>query len=314
MIYDPSYGNLSANKSKAPFVSVIIPTYNDAEHLEKCLFALEAQNYDQSRYEIIVVNNGFTDSTEDLLRNHPVKRIYYDKVKGSYAARNKGIECALGEIYAFTDSDCIPVRNWIERGVDNLIHCHECGLVGGNVRLFFQSAGNPTTIELIDNITFFQQEYNITIAKFSVTANLFTYKKVFDDVGLFNDALKSGGDLEWGRRVFSAGYSIGYANDVLVDHPARNSFSQLRAKVVRITIGLHEIEHQANRSILSLCWQIVSKDLLPPTRRLYQLLTNDKVNGFRHKVEAVLVVLVLKYIGLWTKIRLVFSSSSKRGG
>lgn len=94
-----------------PFVSVVIPVFNDAERLEMCLRALEDQTYPADRYEVILVDNGSDASMEGLAAGFAGTRVAYEDRPGSYAARNKGVSLARGEVVAFTDSDCVPYRD-----------------------------------------------------------------------------------------------------------------------------------------------------------------------------------------------------------
>jgi len=102
------------SKTSTPFVSVIIPVYNDPERLKTCLQALEEQTYPQSSYEVIVVDNGSDESIEPIVTEFNQAKAGYEPHPGSYAARNKGLSLARGEVIAFTDADCIPALDWIE--------------------------------------------------------------------------------------------------------------------------------------------------------------------------------------------------------
>lgn len=97
-------------------VTVIIPTYNAANRLAAGLSALENQSFPKDEFEIIVVDDGSTDLTPDLVKKYKV-RYQYQKNKGPASARNKGVELALGDIILFTDSDCTPDKNWIREMV-----------------------------------------------------------------------------------------------------------------------------------------------------------------------------------------------------
>ena len=102
------------------FVSVIIPVYNDSERLKLCLEALENQTYSKDLYEVIVVDNASEEDIKSIVGQFSQAKYTYESQSGSYVARNKGISIARGEILAFTDSDCIPASDWIEKGVANL--------------------------------------------------------------------------------------------------------------------------------------------------------------------------------------------------
>ncbi|MEM6423936.1 MAG: glycosyltransferase family A protein, partial [Cyanobacteria bacterium P01_H01_bin.119] len=138
----------------SPLVSVIIPVYNDAEHLALCLAALAQQTYKRSRTEIIVIDNGSDDPalTQTVVQPYDNVALAIEPTPGSYAARNRGLALAQGEVIAFTDADCIPDRNWLAEGVRLLAETPNCGLVGGNIKLFFQNPARPTMVELYESV------------------------------------------------------------------------------------------------------------------------------------------------------------------
>jgi len=104
---------------KGLFASVIIPVYNDVKRLEICLKTLEAQTYNKDRYEVIVIDNGFNENIESAAAKYRHVKLLKESRPGAEAARNTGIAAAAGEVLAFTDSDCVPAEDWLEKGVDN---------------------------------------------------------------------------------------------------------------------------------------------------------------------------------------------------
>ncbi|MFV0398711.1 MAG: glycosyltransferase family 2 protein, partial [Bacteroidales bacterium] len=88
-------------------VSIIIPVYNTFHYLEKCLHSCLQQSY--QNIEIIVVNDGSTDKSADLIdsfaNTHQNIRVFHQQNKGVAVARNRGIEAARGEWLFFVDSD-----------------------------------------------------------------------------------------------------------------------------------------------------------------------------------------------------------------
>jgi glycosyltransferase involved in cell wall biosynthesis len=226
-----------SSDSGKPFVSVIVPVYNDAGRIAKCIEALIDQTYLKDQYEIIVVDNGSDDNTRDIVRQYPVKLLLEDAIQGSYAARNKGIEHARGEIISFTDSDCIPVREWIDAGVEGMI-TGGADLVSGTVHFIFSS--RPTGSEIYDSLTNMQIEKNIRERKVSKTANLFVHSRVIDTVGPFPAFLRSGGDVWWTGRATAKGFKLLYVPNAEVAHPARR-LSHLLEKQFRVGRGMPRI-------------------------------------------------------------------------
>lgn len=106
-----------------PVVSIVIPVYNDSNGIRITLDSLLSQSYPVENREIIVVDNGSTDETRDMIYQfvEAYDRIHLlveNAVQGSYAARNKGIRNANEEIIAFLDADVPVDHNWLERGVE----------------------------------------------------------------------------------------------------------------------------------------------------------------------------------------------------
>ena len=101
--------------NQSPRVSIIIPAYNAEETIEKCLTALRRQTTPLDSYEIIVVDDGSTDSTCAQVTKIKNIRLFKQENAGPSAARNLGVNQALGEIVLFTDDDCEPVEDWIDR-------------------------------------------------------------------------------------------------------------------------------------------------------------------------------------------------------
>ena len=95
-------------------LSVIIPTLNSESTIGHTLSSLFSNEFSSNEFEVIIVDNGSTDSTVDVAKSHPVQ-IFFCKKHGQGAARNLGIMKARGEIICFTDSDIIVPKNWLER-------------------------------------------------------------------------------------------------------------------------------------------------------------------------------------------------------
>lgn len=296
-----------------PFVSVIIPVFNDSKRLEICLKTLQEQTYPQSLYEVIVVDNGSQENIPAVVAQFSQAITTHESRQGSYAARNKGISLAKGEIIAFTDSDCVPAVNWIENGVKSLQSIPNCGLVAGRIDLFFKDADNPTPVELYESLEMsFPQQRSLEKQNYGVTANLFTFKTVIDDVGLFDHTLKSCGDRQWGQRVFAAGYKQIYGDDVCIAHPARDSFDELYKRVTRIVGGRYDLLKKNSKSSIE-----VIKDLLtafkPPFRSFFRIWTNEKLQGNKQKLQFTFVMLFVRYVSTWERVRLQLGGEPKRG-
>ncbi len=239
-----------------PFVSVIIPVKDGLELLVRCVQALLLQDYPSDRYEIIVVDNGSAIFPGPALPVDPRLTVLSESRPGSYAARNKGLEVARGQIIAFTDADCDPHRDWLTVSVGHLLKHPDVAMLGGGVNLKFTKGQPENGPEWFEYVLGFPQEEYVKKG-YAVTANMVTRRAIFDRVGPFDARLMSGGDGEWGRRVRAAGLKQAYVPDAVVDHPARDTWVELRTKTVRTTRGVVRraaakpaIRRQVSRMIL----------------------------------------------------------------
>jgi glycosyltransferase involved in cell wall biosynthesis len=248
-----------------PFISVIIPVYNDTERLRTCLAALAEQTLAADRFEVIVVDNGSSEPPRSAVESFAFGRFAEEAKPGSYAARNRGLELARGEVLAFTDSDCIPDRNWLDAAVGALEANPACGFVGGRVDVRPAAPANPTSVELYDVVFGLRQELNINRYHHAATANMITRRQMMERCGRFDEAVMSGGDLEWGQRVTAAGFPGVYCDAACVGHPARRQLSQLVRQARRHAGGRFDRHRARNPYKLTSLqfWRSVWKRLFP---------------------------------------------------
>ena len=264
--------------SSTPFISVIIPTYRDWERLSYCIDALDKQTYPTESFEVIIVNNDPTDQVPTNYNLPTNTTVTSESTSGSYAARNKGISLAKGEIFAFTDSDCIPDSNWLTNAVRFFEKNPQYDRIGGKVELFF-SGKQYTLAEAYEIVYAFRQEENVKNGR-SVTANMITKKKVLDAIGPFNQKMYSGGDFEWGERALAKNFKIGYAPDVIVNHPARKELKQITNKARRVVSGKAEM---VKRSTLEKYINFFH-EMRPPVKEFKHIFSRGKQLNMRLKL------------------------------
>jgi GT2 family glycosyltransferase len=199
------------------------------------LEALNEQTLSKELFEILVVNNDPLNAKPDWLELPENGKILLQKRPGSYSARNLGMLSSCFDIIAFTDSDCIPDKFWLERGLAHIQNGYD--LVGGQVEFFKEDGGDDLTF-LFEKTFNFNQKKNVEERGQSITANLFIKKEVITDIGLFSENLMSGGDFEWTQKATSKGFQIKYGADTKVFHPARRRFRDLISKKKRTSGGM----------------------------------------------------------------------------
>jgi len=201
-----------------PEVSIIVPVYNGEKNIAECIESLLNLDYPREKLEIIIVDNNSKDRTKEIIEKYEVKYLFEAR-RGQFYARNTGIENSKGELLAFTDSDCVVDKNWLKYLVRNFTH-EEIGGVGGKVVAY-----KPASIvEKYSAMFVLNQENNINEKMpYIITANAAYRRSVFEDVGLFDGAQFSGGDVDMGWRVVWGGYKLVYEPNAIVYHKHRTS-------------------------------------------------------------------------------------------
>lgn len=222
-----------------PLVSVVVPVRDPGEGLRALLRALWEQTLPAGAFEVVVVDDGSRQDVAELTAGFEGARVIRRVASGgSYAARNDGIAAALGRAIAFTDGDCRPAPDWLERGLAALAG-GEARLVAGEIEV--PLGRRPSSAALVDYVRFLDQS-SCARKGFGATANLLVNRDVFTTVGLFNPQLRSGGDAEFGHRAAAAGERIRYCPDAVVRHDPRSRGMDLARKGYRL--GYANAEHR----------------------------------------------------------------------
>jgi len=220
-----------------PFVSIIVPVYNGEVTIEACIRSLLDLHYPGERYEILVVDNNSTDNTAAIIKKHPVRYLVEGEIQSSYAARNRGIREARGEILAFTDADAFVDKDWLTKGL-KCLKIRDAHMVAGHVEVV--TSEPPNLYEKCDRYMFLHQERSVRLG-FGGTSNLQVKREVFEDIGLLDGRLISGGDYEFGRRATRRGYRVVHCAEARVYHPARATLNALLEKSRRIGHGRAQV-------------------------------------------------------------------------
>jgi glycosyltransferase involved in cell wall biosynthesis len=228
-------------------VTVVIPVYNGTAELVACLAAVRAQDYPADRFDVLVVDNASTEDVGAAVPDDDRITLLSESRRGSYAARNKALNSARGEIIAFTDADCVPRGDWLSEGVAALTGPPVADFVGGPVELFFAHGAPGSAAELYESVHGFPQQQYVEQQGWAVTANMITWRRTFDRVGTFDAGLQSRGDAEWGQRVAQSGGLPVYAARAAVGHPARATWGELLRKRRRVTGGRIAADRAAGR-------------------------------------------------------------------
>lgn len=126
---------VDAQSERKPVVSIVIPVYNRASLTRQCLHALQSTLSPESRCEVIVVDDGSTDLTRDLLVGHAdsIRAITHAENAGFATACNDGASAAVGDYLIFLNNDTIPRAGWLEALLAYIDLHHRAAAVGAKL-------------------------------------------------------------------------------------------------------------------------------------------------------------------------------------
>ncbi len=205
-----------------PLVSVVVPTYNRAEALTRCLQGLLEQTYPHELIEIIVVDDGGTvDPAPVVARFDGFRRIAVLRQRngGPASARNRGAREATSEFLAFTDDDCRPRRDWIMRLIETIARRPEA-MVGGRVANGL--VGNAFAQASQDLVSFLYEYFPRARAlrPFFTTNNIAVHRETFLRMGGFDRTFRfsAGEDRDLSERWMRSIGPLEFIGEAVVDH------------------------------------------------------------------------------------------------
>jgi len=207
-----------------PLVSLVVCTRNRAEKLE-AFFAALGRMRARAPWELVIVDNGSTDDTQQRLqvlrRGLDVRvTIVGEPRQGLGRARNTGVSAARGELLAFTDDDCYPAADYIDRVVEAFAD-PERAYVGGRI-LLFDAEDHPITVR-VDSSPIPIPPYSVVPTGLVQGANMAFRRDVLERIGGFDNALGPGtpfcnDDVDAVARASAAGFAGSYVPEPVVHH------------------------------------------------------------------------------------------------
>ncbi|WP_338727584.1 glycosyltransferase family A protein [Haladaptatus sp. DJG-WS-42] len=297
----------------APQASIIVPVFNDPDGIALTLSSLLDQT--ENDFEVLVVDNNSTDDTRAVVREFAARdsriQLHVEAdVQSSYAARNRGIRHATGELLAFVDADVTVEPDWLEAVIAQM--SRDVSYLACAVELY--SPGSETFAGKYNRLTDLRVDYFVSRLAFAPTCCLVVRTSLVDELGAFDDRLTSSGDLEFGNRVAAAGYRLAYAPDIVARHPARTSVRSLVKKAIRIGRGKTQLRElyparygHPRRGLMN------PGAYLPPTpRALRTLVTGWEALSVREKGGVFGLFYVLRLAKAYGQLAEAFGGQKRR--
>ena len=219
-------------------VAICVPVHRDAAGLDRTLRSIATLDYPAHLVDTIVAVDGPEAAVEATAAAHRATVVVLPHNRGSYAARNAALD-ALPErakVVLFTDADAEVTPGWVRAHLRVLDRVSRSG---GAVE--FVMAAEPRPAELVDAMRHLDQQHYVEGLGYAATVNLAVRRTVVERLR-FDEALRSGGDFEFGRRCEEAGFAIAYAADAVVRHPTRRTARELLKKIDRVARGASTLQ------------------------------------------------------------------------
>ncbi len=222
-------------------VSVIIPVYNGARFIAQAIESVQNQNH--TNLEIIIVDDGSTDNTKEIVTSFGTVQYLYQNNKGVASARNLAIQKAKGDYITFLDSDDLLLENKI------------------SLQLICLQQNLTIDVCMCHQENFIQEEYAhlkdehehfLNYEKISLMT-MFVRRGVFEKVGLFNVEYKHSSDFEWITRAKDLSCKVEIIPDILQKRRLHDKNISVKAlkdnDVLRFKILKESLQRRRNKSI-----------------------------------------------------------------
>lgn len=207
-------------------VSVVVPVLNAVAEIGRLIESLLAQEVSDGRPEIVVVDNGSDDGSDDVVRRYPVALVREDRVRSSYAARNRGVAAANGDWIAFTDADCVAPSGWLAALLSTPIP-EDVGAVAGEIDALEMSTPVQRLTERYGIMKHGVTMHHKAVACFS-TANVAVRREVLSDLGGFREDIRFFGDMDLSWRMqFELDRRILFRPEAAILHRHRRTLGAL---------------------------------------------------------------------------------------
>ncbi|NJE26414.1 glycosyltransferase family 2 protein [Thermococcus sp. MV5] len=218
-----------------PFVTVIIPAYNEENYIRKCLEEWVNQDYPKDKYEILVFDGMSTDKTaeiiEEFVRKYPklVKYFVNPKRKQVYAF-NIGIKEAKGKYFIIFGAHAYPERNFLRKSVETFLEVKKnepklAGVGGKIVKLYENRLAKLVALiyssPLSGASTFWYKEEK-HFAK--TVAFAFYDKRIAEEIEGFDEDMLTGNDFEFNLRINKKGYKLFFNPEIISYYFARSTW------------------------------------------------------------------------------------------
>ena len=217
-----------------PPVSVVVPLYGDPEYARRCRAALERLDL-RDGDELVVVDNT-PDGVAVVELDGAVTVVAASEQRSAYFARNAGAAATGTDWRLFTDADCVPCPDLLDRYFAEPIP-DGCGAVAGGIVGVPEQDGLLTRYARDRNFLDQAEGMHGSSGVAAATGNLMIRRATFDELGGFAEGIRSAGDVDFCWRMHEAEWELEQRPDAKVEHHHRENLAEFLGMVARYGSG-----------------------------------------------------------------------------
>jgi glycosyltransferase involved in cell wall biosynthesis len=210
--------------------TIVIATCNRRDKLQRCLVALERQTLPKTDFEVIIVDDGSQDDTgwlvDTFIRKSDMRlKYYFQKNRGPASARNLGISKVQTDYIVFTDDDCIPTSDWLEKLMEQIPNGSLWAGTGGKIVRY----NNDIISRYIDHCGAMNHGSANGTIHYLVTANALYRASCLSAVKGFDERISwpGGEDPDLSFRIQDLGYYLTITPAAVIRHDHKNTLRGL---------------------------------------------------------------------------------------
>lgn len=234
MMQQQLHFQLSSDNISLPYISIIVPSYNEERRIADCIASIKNQDYPENRFELIIVDGGSRDRTASIAHEMGCN-VATELKRGRAAACNRGIALSRGDIVAFTDADCVLPSNWLREIARVFQSLSDVAIVGGPSRTPESSSDLAQAAGFL--VTLFTWVSFLGVAERVVGCNCAYRKATIAKVGGFDESLPTAEEIDLHHRVSRAGFHIRWNPSMFVWHYRRETVRKFVKQQFRFGLG-----------------------------------------------------------------------------
>lgn len=225
-----------------PFVSVVIPMFNESRAIATCIESFDSQTYPSSRFEVIIVDGESTDDSRDIVEKlqttRPWLRLVSNPDRRASSAFNRGIEASDAPVVAIVGAHATVGPDFLSRSIATLQKSGAAGVGGVLLHQGLDSKGTAIGLAMISKLGMASPfRYATEQREVDTIGHPVYWRNVLDEVGHFNETLERNSDYELNYRIRAAGHTLILDPEIVTVYHPRDTLGGLAKQFYNYGLG-----------------------------------------------------------------------------